>query len=305
MSAKNKGNKKQKQHRLIEWNAIQPKPIKWLWDGIIPLGKITILSGDAGLGKTSMLLDIAARLTTGSPMPFSDAEPLLGNVLFQCQEDELDDTLVPRCIKAGVDINRIASIGADDLNIDEDCDIIEGYIKQKKAKLLVIDPLQSWAGTADLCRINDVRRILTKLGAVAARNECAVVIIVHQSKSTGGNDLHRVFGSVDITATARSVLRVSKSKQDSNTRIVSHIKSNISRTAEQIAFRIQNDAPILYLSEYNYDDECDFITDTAFEDSSKRTKAASIIYSMLQDGAKEGDRRFRGLSFGRNKHKYS
>ncbi len=177
----------------------------------LPFGKITILSGNSGLGKTLVAIDIAARLTTGRPMPLSEAKPITGNVIFQSLEDNLEDTLLARCLSAGADCSRIASIQADGLNFDEDCDIIEQHIAETGARLLVADPIQSFLGrAADMCRITDIRRVLSNLGAVAARTDCAVILIAHQSKGGGGNDLHRVFGSVDLTAVARSVLKISR-----------------------------------------------------------------------------------------------
>jgi RecA-family ATPase len=276
---------KSKEHKRVTWNTVQPKAVTWLWQDRIPFGKITILVGDSGLGKTTVALDIAARLTTGRHMPLSDATPITGKVLFQSQEDDLADTLLPRCLSAGADSNRIITIEAADLNIDDDCGIIEQHIKETNARLAIFDPLQSYMGkNADMCRITDIRRLLTNLGGIAARNDCAVLVIAHQNKSQGAKDLHRVFGSVDITATARSVLRISASESDPETRIISHIKSSISRPGAPIAFRIEDDAPILYLGEYDGDLEFEEIPD----DASKRAKATEIIYAMLTDAPKEG-----------------
>ena len=127
---------KPKEHKRIAWNTVQPKEITWAWEGRIPFGKITILVGDSGLGKTTLALDIAARITSGRPMPLSDAKPITGSVLFQSQEDDLESTLVPRCISAGADLQRIESIEADGLNIDEDCDIIERHIQEINARIV-------------------------------------------------------------------------------------------------------------------------------------------------------------------------
>ena len=140
-----------------------------------------------------------------------------------------------------------------------------------------------------MCRITDVRRLLSNLGAIAARNDCAILVIAHQTKAQGSNELHRVFGSVDITATARSVLRISKSENDPETRILSHIKSSVSRPAPPIAFRIESNSQIVYLGEYDGEDYEYEIP----EDTSKRAKAVELIYSMLQDGAREGTEIFK------------
>lgn len=277
---------KPKEHKRITWDTVKPKEITWLWQDRIPFGKITILSGDSGLGKTSIAIDIAARLTTGRPMPLSDAPFITGSVIFQSQEDDLEDTLLPRSINAGADVSKLITIDAADLNIDDDCHIIEQHIQETNARLAIFDPLQSYMGkNADMCRITDIRRLLSNLGGVAARNNCAVLIISHQSKGQqGGNALHRVFGSVDITATARSVLRIGASETDPEVRILSHIKSSISRPATPIAFRIEDSAPVSYLGEY----DGNVIFDEIPDDTSKLEAAKLIILSMLQDAPQEG-----------------
>ena len=277
--------KKPKEHKRIAWNTVQPKPVTFLWDNFLPFGKISLLVGDSGLGKTTLAVDIAARLTSGRSMPLSDAKPIIGNVLFQSLEDGLSDTLIPRCISAAADLSKIESIDCDGLNIDEDCEIIEQHIQETNAKMIIFDPLQQYMGkSADMSRITDIRRLLTNLGGIASRNNCVCLVIAHQNKNQGSNELHRVFGSVDITATARSVIRISKSENDPETRIISHIKSSVSRPAAPIAFRIEGDSQVVYLGEYGGEDYLGEIAD----DNTKRAKAIEIICSMLKDGPQEG-----------------
>jgi len=278
-------NTKAKEHKLIIWDTVQPKGITWLWQDRIPFGKITLLVGDSGLGKTTVAIDIAARLTTSRPMPLSGAGPITGSVIFQSQEDDLADTLLPRCISAGADLSRIVTIDAADLNIDDDGDIIEQHIQETGARLIIFDPLQSYMGrNAEMCRITDVRRLLSNLGGIAARNDCAVLIIAHQNKAQGAKELYRVFGSVDITATARSVLRISASDGDPEIRVISHLKNSVSRPCAPMAFRIEDNGAVRYLDEY----DGDFDTDEIPDDLSKRAKATEIIYTMLSDSPREG-----------------
>ena len=285
--------KKPKEHKRVAWNTIKPKEVTFLWNPYIPFGKISILCGDSGLGKTTLALDIASRLTTGRPMPLSEGSTITGSVLFQSQEDNIPDTLLPRCIRAGADLTKIESIEADSLNIDDDCGIIEQHIKEINARFLLFDPLQSFMGrSADMSRITDIRRLLSNLGSIAARNDCAVLVIAHQNKAQGANELHRVFGSVDITATARSVLRISKSENDPEIRVLSHIKSSTTRPAPPIAFRIEHDSRIVYLDEYESSAE-GIAACKIPDDNSKRTKTVEIILSMLQDGPCEGTEIFK------------
>lgn len=286
-------SKKPKEHKRIAWSTVQPKPISFLWDIWLPFGKISLLVGDPGCGKTTIAADIAARLSSGRTMPLSDAEPITGNILFQSLEDDLSDTLLPRFISAGADLSKIESIDCDGLNIDEDCSIIEQHIQETNSRILVLDPLQQFLGRhADMCRITDIRRLLTNLGGIAARNNCVCLVIAHNNKGQGSNELHKVFGSVDITATARSVIRISKSANDPETRIISHIKSSVSRPAAPIAFRIEDNSRVVYLGNYDGEDYYDEIPD----DNSKRAKAIEIIFSMLQDGSREGTEVFKACS---------
>lgn len=281
---------KTKEHKRIKWSALTPKEITWLWQDRIPFGKITVLVGDTGLGKTMLAIDIAARITTGRPMPLSSAEPITGSVLFQSNEDDKEDTLLPRCIAAGADSDKIESIEAINLNFDDDCDIIEQHIQETNARLIIFDPLQGFTGrNADMCRITDMRRLMTNLGGIVARNNCAAIIIAHQNKALGAKELHRVFGSVDITAAARSVLRISALENDPETRIISHIKSSVSRPGAPITYRIDDSGSIQYLGEYDGDIGAGEVSD----DSSKRAKVAEILYEMLNESPKESKEVYR------------
>ena len=290
-----------KEHKRIAWNTIQPKEITWLWQNWLPFGKIALLVGDSGLGKTTLAIDIAARLTSGRHMPLADTAitPIMGSVLFQSQEDDLADTLLPRCISAGADLRKIESIEADGLNFDEDCGIIERHIQEINARCVIFDPLQSFMGrNADMNRITDIRRLLSNLGSIAAKNDCVVLVIAHQNKAQGANELHRVFGSVDITATARSVMRISKCDSDPDMRIISHIKSSVSRPAPPIAFHINNDGQLVYSVKYD-SDGFGYGNGDIYEipdDNSKRAKAVEIINSMLQNGPREGTEIFKACN---------
>jgi len=173
-----------KESRLVYFNTVKPTPIHWLWPGYLAANKVSCIVGDAGTGKTSVALTLAALLSTGRPMPLSDGEPFTGGTIFQSAEDGIADTLMPRLISAGADCSNIAFIEAPSLDIDADCGIIESHVKEMNARLLVLDPVQAFIGrNADLSRAADIRRLMTNLAVIAERNHCAIITVAHLNKN--------------------------------------------------------------------------------------------------------------------------
>jgi len=252
-----------------------------------PLGKIIVVQGDPGIGKSALLLTIAAYITTGTPLPMSESDPIMGNVIYQNAEDGAGDTIKPRLLSAKADCDKIAFIEATSLNIDEDCSILDKYVKETNAKLLVLDPAQAFIGPkADMCRATDIRRLMSGLAKIAADNMCAVVIVAHMNKSTGTKDLYRALGSIDITAAARSVLQVGRDK-DGVTRFVRHLKSSLAPEGVPFAFRIGENSVVEFLGEYDCDIEVDDTEEAEpTAEVGKRHRAAKIILDLLSDGPK-------------------
>ena len=223
---------------LIRMSDIQPEEVQWLWYPYIPLGKLTVIQGDPGEGKTTFVLAMIAALTKGEALP--EREPLDPvNILYQTAEDGLADTIRPRLDALGADCSRVLVIDESKRELSLSDERIRQAMEETGAKLLVLDPLQAYLGAeVDMHRANEVRPILKRLGSVAEQMGCAVVLIRHLNKMQGQKSGHRGIGSVDFQAEARSVLLVGRTKEDPQLRIVVPDKSSLAPEGESIAFAL-------------------------------------------------------------------
>ena len=225
------------QVKLINMSDIQSQEVKWLWYPYIPFGKTTILQGDPGDGKTHLVLAIASMLTKGEALPSCEPMPPI-TVIYQTAEDGLADTIKPRLEMVGADCRRVLVIDESDEVLSLSDERIGRAIVESGAKLLILDPLQAYLGAnVDMHRANEVRPLFQKLGLVAERTECAIVIIGHMNKG-GSKSGYRGLGSIDITAAARSVLVVGKSPKDPNIKVMAHSKSNLAPEGTSLSFEI-------------------------------------------------------------------
>ena len=226
------------QVRMIRMSEVQEQDVKWLWYPYIPSGKITIVEGDPGEGKTMFVLATAASMTNGK-LPFdemTDKPPI--NVIYQTAEDGLADTVKPRLKALGADCGRISVIDESFELLSLTDKRIGMAIEQEEAKLLIIDPLQAYLGAeVDMHRANEVRPVMRGIGDVAAETGCAVILIEHLNKQRGGKALYRGLGSVDISAAARSILLVGRPSAESDVRIVAQIKNNLAPIGQMFGFR--------------------------------------------------------------------
>ena len=157
-----------------------PKDVEWLWFPYIPYGKITMIQGDTGDGKTALAFNIAALLSNGSPMPESDKGVCSTTVIYQSAEDGVADTLMPRLISAGADCSKIACIDESESGLTLGHPRIESAIRETGARLMFLDPLQGYTGeNSEMNRADGIRPMMKHLAAVAERTRCALVIIGH------------------------------------------------------------------------------------------------------------------------------
>lgn len=238
---------------IISMDTVEAKEIEWLWKPYIPFGKLTIIQGDPGEGKTTFALRLAALLSKGQGF---DDEADIGisapvNVIYQTAEDGLADTVKPRLVSAGADCSRIKVIDESKQSLSMDDKRLELAIKETEARLLILDPMQAYLGDkVDMNRANEAREMTKKLGALAERTGCAVILIGHMNKGSGGKAAYRGIGSIDFFAIARSVLLVARVPEDSTIRAVAQIKNNLAMEGAVMAFRLGED-DFTWLGEYD------------------------------------------------------
>lgn len=267
--------------KIISMDTVEVEEIKWLWKPYIPFGKLTIIQGDPGEGKTTFALHVAALLSQGKRFdgntePF---EPV--NVIYQTAEDGLSDTVKPRLISAGADCSKIKVIDDSEKSLSMEDERLEIAIKETCAKLLILDPLQAYLGDRiDMNRANEAREMTKKLGALAERTGCAVVLIGHMNKGSGSKAAYRGIGSIDFYAIARSVLLVAKVPQDSNIRAVAQIKSNLAAEGDTVAFRLDENG-FTWIGEY--DISADELL-AGYSNSDKRKTAEDFLKKILSNG---------------------
>ncbi len=228
--------------QMIKMSEIQSQEVSWLWYPFIPYGKLTIIQGDPGDGKTTLVLNIAAKLSKGegldSEMKLS--EPM--NVIYQSAEDGLADTVKPRLELAGADCERILVIDEKEKSLSMVDERLEKAIVQTKARMLILDPIQAYLGGGmDMNRANEAKDMTKKLGALAEKHQCAIVLIGHMNKAAGNKAAYRGMGSIDFFAVARSVLLVGRVEGEENIRAVVQIKNNLAAFGHPKAFALSED----------------------------------------------------------------
>jgi hypothetical protein len=238
------------EHVGVLMSDVRAEVVNWLWQDRVPLGKVTILDGDPGLGKSTLMLDIAARVTRGLPMPNGAAQSA-GGVVILTAEDGLGDTVRPRLEASGADLSRIKAIpvvrGTDGAErqpeLPTDLNSIERAIADVDARLVIVDPLMAYlSGRTDSHRDQDVRRAMAPLAAMAERTGVAVVVIRHLNKTAGGHPIYRGGGSIGIIGAARSALLVAKDPEDDQLRVIASVKSNLGPAPDSLRYRMAGTA---------------------------------------------------------------
>lgn len=260
------------------YSEVLAKSVDWLWYPYIPFGKITIIQGDPGEGKTSFALQLAAQLSNGSPMPDGNkSDPV--QVIYQNGEDSAADTIKPRLERMDADCNRIAFIP----NKVSLCDAhLEEAIRRTGARLLVLDPLQAFIPEKhNMSRAGDMRNALGRLAKVAEETNCAVLIVGHMTKSASRKGLYRGLGSIDIAATARSILLIGRPEEDSNFRIIVHVKSNLAPRGNSMSFTFDSSGKFCWQEldvEYTVQDLL------GTPKKKKHNRAEEILLEILEKG---------------------
>lgn len=248
--------------KLINMEQVEVEKIDWLLYPFIPFGKVTIVQGDPGEGKTTMVLQIIAKLTKGEAvLPSGSDESALEektmvlepvNVIYQTAEDGLGDTIKPRLLSAGADCSRVMVIDDNDQALTMMDARLEEAIIQTKARLVVLDPIQGFLGTdVDMHRANEIRPLMKRVAVLAEKYHCAIILIGHMNKNSNGKSSYRGLGSIDFQAAVRSVLIVGRIKDEPEIRVVCHVKSSLAPEGKSIAFRLDKDTGFEWIGEYD------------------------------------------------------
>lgn len=227
---------------LIKMSDIEAKEVEWLWYPFIPYGKLTIIQGDPGDGKTTLVLNIAAALTQGKGFEndMNVEEPM--NVIYQTAEDGLADTVKPRLEQAGAECSKVLVIDESEKSLSMTDERIEKALDETGARLLIMDPIQAYlGGGTDMNRANEAREITKHLAIIAEKKNCAIVLIGHMNKAGGIKAAYRGMGSIDFIAVARSVLLVGRVPGIDNRRAVIQIKNNLAPMGHAKAFDLSED----------------------------------------------------------------
>jgi hypothetical protein len=257
--------------------------VRWLWKPYIPRGKLTLVQGDPGQGKTTFCLALAAALTTGRMPPDTLTKGEPQSVIFQSAEDGLADTIRPRLEATGANLQLVRSIDERECPLSLSDDRLEEAVAVTDATLLVIHPLQAYLGAGvDMHRANQVRPQLSRLAGVAERTGCAVVLIGHMNKaSASDNGLYRWLGSIDIAAAMRPVLLVGSVRGERDVRAAAHIKSSLSQAGKPFAFSLE-DGELRWIGEYGVTVEELLGAQNAGRSAPKTERAKEILAELLR-----------------------
>lgn len=260
-----------------------PKPVEWLWEGRIPAGALTSIDGDPGCNKSSLTIDLAARVSTGREMP-DDSPGRHGKVLLLVGEDSVEHTVRPRLEAAGADLDRVGIV-TEQVAIPNDLNKINDAIAALRPDLVVIDPLMAFLATNSNSD-PAVRQAFTPLKAIAEGSGAAILLVRHLVKSRGRSALYRGGGSIGVIAAVRSALMVGRCPDDPDLRVVAHLKCNLGPTVESLLFEpvaASNGAVAI-----GWRGECDCTAEELCgpppSGYGKRGEAMTFLQDLLKDG---------------------
>ena len=260
--------------KIISMDEVQSKKVNWLWYPYIPYGKITIIQGDPGEGKTTLALRLAALLSKGEPLPYDDTEREPVKIIYQTAEDGLE--------AAEADCTQIKVIDESEAALSMLDERIEKAIIEVGARVVILDPIQAYVGAnINMNNANEVRNVMAQIGRIAEKYDCAVLLVGHMNKGSGNKSSYRGLGSIDFQASARSVLIVGRIKDSPQVRVMVQDKSSLAPEGEPIAFELDRENGFRWLGHYDISVD-DLLSGITREKKSEQ--AENLILEYLSKG---------------------
>jgi hypothetical protein len=270
--------------------------VSWLWPGYIGSGRLTLLDGDPGVGKSLVTLDLMARLTSGREFPDGSRPGAARAAVVLSGEDDLAETLRPRLLAAGADLGRVHAwdVGAGLAQFPRDCPELQELIQATGAGLVILDPFFAFLGP-DVAGLNDlmIRRALDPLARVAQATGAAVLLIRHLRKASAGEAIHRGLGSIAILGAARTALLVALDPDDPERRVLACSKSNLGSLAASLGFRIT--ATAAGVARIDWQGPVPYAADELLAPQRPRGQAVPQALAFLREQLARGPRDRRGL----------
>ncbi len=237
---------------LICFGDVMYKEAKWLWYPYLPLGRLVLIVGDPGTGKSYLTADWASRVSRGEPFPFYDEEKGIdiiqpSKVIFQNGEDGIEDTIKERLTLSGANQENVFIINEIDnpiFNLN-DLERFEKALKEQNPRLVIIDPLQRYLGSISMNSANEVRQLLAPVGNLAIKYNCTIILVMHKNKSSN-DDIYRALGSIDFVGIARSMLTIQVDEYGN--KYIVHTKSSLGKKGNTILYDILDDG-VVYLDQ--------------------------------------------------------
>jgi putative DNA primase/helicase len=239
--------------RLITHRAsdLQIEKLEWVWPGRIPVGKLVLIGGPPGLGKSQLTTFISAVVSNGWAWPCGEGSAKVGDVIFMNAEDGIRDTILPRLVAAGAALHRVhivASVtkpdgkGRKTFSLKNDVELLEAKAKEiAEVRLIIIDPISAYMSGTDANGNAEIREMMEPLSEMANRLHIAVLAVTHLNKGGGGglSVLQRFSGSIGIIAAARAGFVVLQDPEDEERRLFLEVKSNLGPKSKGLAFRME------------------------------------------------------------------
>ena len=253
----------------------------FLWKPFLPYKKLCILQGESGIGKSSFILHIASLLSNGEPMPFDESgHSEAGDILYFNKEDDIEETINPRLIAMGADLDRFHFV-SEAFYLDDDCSRLEATIKELNVRLVIFDPLTTFLSkTHNMNTAQSVGNLMRALSRAVFNTEAVIIVVCHLVKNASGKEIDRHLGSSDIINAARSVLSATRDNDDSDVVTVKHLKSTLAKRARPFQYEIVGNGVLHFYS----DDEYDLFDDEV--PAAKIDRAKDMLLQILSEGAR-------------------